>query len=70
MTVVAMTREMGSLGKDVASGLAERLNLTVVHHELVERHLAEPWALVRAPYTGSWQVRLHCTRLMIRERLF
>ena len=41
MTVVAMTREMGSLGKDVAAGLAERLGLKVVHHELIEHHLAE-----------------------------
>ena len=41
MAVIAMTREMGSLGKDVAAGLAEQLGLTVVHHELVEQHLAE-----------------------------
>ena len=41
MAVVAMTREMGSLGKDVAAGLAEQMGLTVVHHELVEHHLAE-----------------------------
>jgi cytidylate kinase len=41
MTVIAMTREMGTLGKDVAAGVAERLGIEVVHHELVERHLAE-----------------------------
>jgi cytidylate kinase len=41
MAVIAMTREMGSLGKDVAAGLAEQMGLTVVHHELVEQHLAE-----------------------------
>ena len=41
MTVIAMTREMGSLGKDVALGLAKELNLEIVHHELVERHVAE-----------------------------
>lgn len=41
MTVIAMTREMGSLGKDVAAGLAMSLDIEVVHHELVERHLAE-----------------------------
>jgi cytidylate kinase len=40
MAVIAMTREMGSLGKDVATGLAEQMGLTVVHHELVEHHLA------------------------------
>ena len=27
MTVIAMTREMGTLGKDVAAGLAETLGL-------------------------------------------
>jgi len=36
-----MTREMGTLGKDVAAGLCERLGLTVVHHELVEHDIAE-----------------------------
>ena len=41
MTVIAMTREMGTRGKDVAAGLAERLGIEVVHHEVVERHLAE-----------------------------
>ena len=41
MTVIAMTREMGSLGKDVALGLSVQMGLTVVHHELVERDLAD-----------------------------
>ena len=41
MPVIAMTREMGSLGKDVALGLAEALDLQVVHHEVVERDLAD-----------------------------
>ncbi len=41
MTVIAMTREMGTLGKDVAAGLADKLGIEVVHHELVERQLAE-----------------------------
>ena len=41
MTVIAMTREMASLGKDVAAGVAERLKLEVIHHELVERGLAD-----------------------------
>lgn len=41
MTVIAMTREMGTRGKDVAAEVASALNLEVVHHELVERHLAE-----------------------------
>lgn len=41
MTVIAMTREMGTLGKDVAAGLAEALGIEIVHHELIEHHLAE-----------------------------
>jgi cytidylate kinase len=41
MIVITMTREMGSLGKDVAAGLAERLGLKVIHHELVEHGVSE-----------------------------
>ncbi len=40
MTIIAMTREMGTLGKDVAAGLAQALDLTVIHQELVEHHVA------------------------------
>lgn len=40
MPVIAMTREMGSKGKDVAMALAEELDLRLVQHELVE-HVAE-----------------------------
>jgi hypothetical protein len=36
MTVIAMTREMGTLGKDVAREFARRNSYTVFHHELVE----------------------------------
>jgi cytidylate kinase len=41
MAVIAMTREMATRGKDVAAGLAQRLSLTVVHHEVVEHDIAE-----------------------------
>lgn len=41
MTVIAMTRELGSLGVDVATGLAATLNLEVVHHAAVEHRVAE-----------------------------
>jgi cytidylate kinase len=40
MVAVAMTREMGTLGKDVAQGVAETLGLKVIHSELVERDVA------------------------------
>ncbi|NJO23070.1 MAG: BON domain-containing protein [Sphingomonadales bacterium] len=41
MAVIAMTREMATLGKDVAAGLAEQLGLDIVHHELVEHDIAQ-----------------------------
>lgn len=41
MPVIAMTREMGSRGREVAQGLAEKMGLTLVLHELVEHDLAE-----------------------------
>ncbi|MEO7728039.1 MAG: cytidylate kinase family protein [Burkholderiales bacterium] len=37
MPLIAMTREMGSLGKDVASALSERLGKPVVHHEIIDQ---------------------------------
>ena len=36
MPLVAITREMGSLGKDVADGLGAALDLPVVYHEVIE----------------------------------
>ena len=36
MPLIAMTREMGSLGKDVAAGVAARTGKRVVYHEIVE----------------------------------
>jgi cytidylate kinase len=41
MAVIAMTREIGTLGKDVVAGLAERLGLEVIQHGLVEHDIAE-----------------------------
>src|SRR5712691_9915082 len=39
MPLIAMNREMGSLGKDVARGLGEALGLKVQHHEIID-HVA------------------------------
>src|SRR5262249_28798974 len=36
MPIIAMTREMGSLGKDVAAGLAQELGVPLVHHEIID----------------------------------
>jgi cytidylate kinase len=40
MPIVAITREMGSLGKDVAQGVADSLGLPVIYHEVVD-HLTD-----------------------------
>ena len=40
MPVIAITREMGTLGKDVATGLGEALGLPVIYHEVID-HLAD-----------------------------
>lgn len=40
MVAIAMTREMGTLGKDVAQGIADALGLKIIHSELVEHDLA------------------------------
>jgi cytidylate kinase len=47
MPVIAMTREMGSRGKDVALGLAQELGLKLVQHEIVE-NVAEKTQLVKS----------------------
>ena len=36
MTIIAMTREMGSLGKDVAEGLARELGLKLLYHQVID----------------------------------
>src|SRR5690242_3630771 len=44
MPLVAMTREMGSLGKDVAALLSQRLGKKLVHYEIID-HLANKMRL-------------------------
>lgn len=63
MPLIAMTREMGSLGKDVAQGVAEALGLEVVHHEIIDQ-LADKMRLRK-----SHVVRLLDGRASILERL-
>jgi hypothetical protein len=40
MTVIAMTREIGSHGTQVAAGVAGELNLKIVNSEIVASHVA------------------------------
>lgn len=44
MPLIAMTREMGSLGKDVAAAVSAQLGKPVVHHEIID-HLADKMRL-------------------------
>lgn len=37
MPLIAMTREMGSLGEDVAARVAQRLGKPLVHHEIIDQ---------------------------------
>lgn len=37
MPIIAITREMGSLGKDVARGLGEELGVPVIYHEVIDQ---------------------------------
>jgi cytidylate kinase len=79
MAVIAMTREMATLGQDVAAGLAERLDLTIVHHELVEHHIAERAGLQdsevhrflegQASLIERWRKRRHFSRYTAQEIL-
>jgi cytidylate kinase len=41
MTVVAMTRQLGCLGTEVADGIAGRLGLKIIHSEIVANNVAE-----------------------------
>jgi cytidylate kinase len=63
MAIVAMTREMGSLGKDVAAGIAQELGLPLVHHEIIDS-LADKMRLRK-----SHVVRLLDGQAGILERL-
>ncbi len=63
MPLIAITREMGSLGKDVAAGLGEALGLPVVYHEIIE-HLADRMRLRK-----SHVIRLLDGKAGLLERL-
>lgn len=63
MPIVAITREMGSLGKDVAAGLGEALGVPVVYHEVTD-HLAD-----RMRVRKSHVIRLLDGKAGLLERL-
>lgn len=41
MAVIAMAREMATRGSEIAAGVAERLGLEIIHHEVVEHDIAD-----------------------------
>ena len=41
MTVIAMTREIGSFGTDVAAGLAARLGLRIIQSDIGANSIAK-----------------------------
>jgi cytidylate kinase len=45
MTVIAMTREIGSRGSEVAAGIARELKLDIIHSEIVANQVAERWGV-------------------------
>jgi cytidylate kinase len=63
MALVAITREMGSLGKDVASGLSEALGVPLYYHEVAD-HLAD-----RMRVRKSHVIRLLDGKANLFERL-
>jgi len=63
MPLVAITREMGSLGKDVAAGLSDALKVPLVYHEVTD-HLAD-----RMRVRKSHVIRLLEGKANIFERL-
>ena len=63
MALVTITREMGSLGKDVASGLAEELGVPLVYHEIADQ-LAD-----RMRVRKSHVIRLLDGKASLLERL-
>ena len=66
MTVIAMTREIGSRGTDVAAGVAAELGLEIINSEIVVPHVAGSLGLEqsavqryldgKASFFDRWQI--------------
>lgn len=63
MPVITITREMGTLGKDVAAGLSDELGIPLIYNEIVD-HLAD-----RLRVRKSHVIRLLDGRAGLLERL-
>ena len=60
MTVIAMTREIGSLGTEVAARVGKRLGLEIVRSEVAATTLLAGSASRRAPSAVTSTVRHPC----------
>jgi cytidylate kinase len=57
MTVIAMTREIGSRGTDVAAGVAAELGLEIINSEIVVPHVAGSLGLEQSAVQRIWTAR-------------
>ena len=57
MTVIAMTREIGSRGLEVAAGVAARLGLKIIRSEIVAGSVAERLGIEPSAFLRSWRAR-------------
>src|SRR5207249_249988 len=73
MTLIAMTREMGSLGKDVAAGVAARPNRQGTNREAVENEIQMSeeahTAITRRHFGVNWREPEHYDLVLSTERL-
>ncbi|MGI9491435.1 MAG: cytidylate kinase family protein [Geminicoccaceae bacterium] len=79
MPVIAMTREMGSLGRDIALGIADELGLQLVQHEVVE-HVADKMQVGasavdrflegEASFMERWRIDRQRVSLFTAEEIF
>jgi len=57
MPIIAITREMGSLGKDVAAALGDELGLPVIYHEVID-HLADRMRVRKSHVSGVMRIAI------------
>ena len=60
MTVVAMTREIGSLGTEVAAGVAKRLGLEIVRSEVAANNVARRLGVAESAVRDTSTARHPC----------
>lgn len=69
MPLVAITREMGSLGKDVARELGAELGLPVVYHEEIRTNDEAHSAIMRRHFDLQWTDSEHYDVVLNTKRV-